>query len=124
MGVFVDLAQLVQQGWGWAIPMLWLFWQGIGTKHIPRYDPMLAPLVSAGERLDTVEQNQEDIVERIEDLDEKQVHHIQATRANSRALDETTDVSIDADEIDGYLVDNGVPVTTFTIQTHSSRGED
>jgi len=119
-----QLSALVEQGYGWLVLLGWLIWQGFATKHISGHVPMFSPLLSAGERLDTLENNQKELIDRIDELDEMQVHHIQATRANSRALDETKDVSVDADKIDDYLVDNGVPVTQFIIERNSVSHSD
>jgi hypothetical protein len=48
-------------------------------------------------------------------VEEQQTHHIQATRANARALDEDRSVSIDSRRVDEYLLENGVATSEFTV---------
>lgn len=91
----------------------WIFWQVYAPKLLD-VDTALGPLFELPDRVEAVEDRAETLHETVSDLDQKQVHHIQVTRANSRALDERRDVTIDSEHVDEYLVDNGIPVAVLT----------
>lgn len=94
---------------------VWWIWQVYAPKLLDR-DTALSSLIELPERVEEVEERTSRLTEKVEDIDKKQVHHIQVTRANARALDEEKNVSISSDEVDDYLVDNGVPVAVFTTE--------
>lgn len=96
----------------------WLFWE-LYSPLILGVETRLSPLLGIPDRMEDVEETVDAAQQHIEEIDKKQVHHIQVTRAQSRALDEDKDVTISSEEVDQYLVDNGVPVTVFTRESNS-----
>jgi len=99
----------------WGVPLLlgWILWE----FHAPRLlgvDTAIAPLLELPDRVEHVEQRTDEIATRVEEMDETQANHVQVTRANSRAIDEESDVSVDPEEVDEYLVERGVPIVKLT----------
>lgn len=116
-----DITTLFTQGYGWVLTFLLVAYELYAPRFL-NHNTALAPIVrDVPERVSHLESQTEDIVDKtdkmhqhVSEIDKLQRHHVQATRANTRALDPQTDVTVDADEIDAYLVDNGIPVSQLT----------
>jgi len=91
----------------------WLAWE-VYAPRILGVNTAFSPIFDMPERMDDMEKQLEDNARRLEDMEEHQTHHIQATRANARALDDRRSVTIDSERIDDYLIKNGVPTSAFT----------
>lgn len=93
--------------------LLWVAYQVYAPKLIGK-PTTLSPLIELPDRVRDLEQTQEKLRSRVEEFNKMQVHHIQVTRANARALDaEKTQMTVDSSTVDEYLVDNGVPVDSL-----------
>lgn len=100
----LEVVELIRKDVGWLFALsvifyqiLWPYWE---TKFQEKIDSILKPL-----RKDINE-----VDEKVSELDEKQTHQIQVTRAISREMD-----GIDDERVDDYLVKNGVQVDEFII---------
>ena len=91
----------------------WVAWEVYAPKVLGT-ETALSPLIELPKRVEAVEKHTSHLQEKLEALDEKQVHHIQVTRANARALDEERNVTIDSENVDEYLVDNSIPIAVLT----------
>jgi len=102
----------------WGVPLLlaWILWE----FHAPRIfdvDTAVAPLLELPERVEGLEMKTDEIASHVEEIDETQANHVQVTRANARAVDEESDVTVDPEEVDEYLVERGVPIVKLTEET-------
>lgn len=97
--------------WSLIVIVGWSFYQFYAPKF--GVETTLSPMLDVPKRLGNVEQSTKDLSQKVEAIDDKQIHHIQATRANARALDPEKSVTVDSEDIDEYLVENGVPVAVF-----------
>ena len=101
----------------------WLAWE-VYAPRILGVDTAFSPIFDMPERMDDMEAQLEDTARRLEDMEKQQTHHIQATRANARALDDGRSVTIDSERIDEYLIKNGVPTSTFTQDENGGAADD
>ncbi len=96
MGAVTDLIYILQSQWGWLVTMA-VFLYEVGW---PLWQTRLQSLTNP-------------IEDKVDDLLETQVHEIQVIRAMSRELD-----GIDDERVDEYLVENGVEVDDFIIDSN------
>lgn len=110
-----DITQLIisNPGWGLSLVVAWLVYQVYAPKYLG-VETRMSPLFGLDERMARVEEQNTEQYDKLRELDEKQVHHIQVTRAQARAIDADTDVTVSSEDVDEYLVDNGVPVSMLT----------
>lgn len=99
--------------WALLAFVAWVFWEIYSPKILGTKTAM-SPLLDLPSRIDDVEDHTTHLQQKIEDMDKKQVHHIQVSRANARALDNDRNVTINSENVDEYLVDNGIPVALLT----------
>ncbi len=97
----------------------WVMWQ-VYAPQIIGVTTSLSPLFDLPDRINDIEERTDELRSQVTDLDKKQVHHIQVTRANSRALDEERNVTIDSENVDEYLVDNGITIAELTRRQHDA----
>jgi len=91
---------------------VWVLWQVYAPKFgVPT---RLAPLFELPERVERTEQRIEETSEKFDNINQRQAHHIQVSRANARALDPDKQVTINSNEVDRYLIDNGIAVSELT----------
>lgn len=100
----LEVYELLKGDVGWLLALgivfyevLWPYWE---TRFQEKISVLLSPLRSDINNID----------EKVTELDEKQTHQIQVTRAISREMD-----GIDDERVDQYLVKNGVQVDEFII---------
>lgn len=100
----LDLIELIRKDIGWLFALtvifyeiLWPYWE---TKFQDKINELLSPLRKDIDEVD----------KKVSELDEKQTHQIQVTRAMARENE-----GIDDERVDQYLVKNGVQVDEFII---------
>lgn len=103
---------------GAAVVVLWVVWQ-VYAPTLFGVETRLSPLFNIVKRTERVEDVAGRLSNRVEEMKKVQTHHIQVTRATARALDDSKDVTISSDEVDEYLVDNGIRVSDLTRETES-----
>lgn len=96
---------------------VWLIWQVYGPKF--GFETRLSPLFAVVTRVEEMERSLSSLKEQTTNIDTMQRHHIQVSRANARALDPDKNVAINSDDVDDYLVDNGVAVSELTKEPDS-----
>jgi hypothetical protein len=101
----------------------WLAWE-VYAPRILGVNTAFSPIFDMPERMNDMESQLEDNANRLEDMEAQQTHHIQATRANARALDDRRSVTIDSERIDDYLINNGVPMSAFTQDERDGMASD
>jgi len=81
--------------WGWLLPLAWVMWQIYAPKFFDR---------------ETLTSSFYNELERTKKL---QTAHMMVSRAMARVLDDDLDTSINSEQVDDYLADNGVTVEHF-----------
>lgn len=108
-GLFV----LFEPEWLVVVFFFWVMYQ-IYAPTLAGIDTRLSPLFEVPERLGEVEENTAEMREDVQNLDRQQEDHLQAIRANARALDPEKDLIIRSEEVDDHLLDEEVPITELT----------
>ena len=112
----------VDPAWAVLLVIGWIVWEVYAPVVLGK-ETRLSPLIGLPAKIDSLQERVHGVEERVEAVDEKQVHHIQVTRAQARALDDDKDVTMSSDEVDEYLVDNGIPVALLTRPVEETRGD-
>ncbi len=108
MGLFADFVSLFEQGYGWIFVTLLIAYQLFAPTIIDR-DTALAPLVrDLPDKVDKVDEKQDEIISDVDDLKHQQKTQMQVQRASARA-----NPQMDADAVDRYLLQNGVEPNEF-----------
>lgn len=95
--------------WAAAIILGYILYE-VHAPSILGRETALSPLLEVPERIEDVEEKQEQIIDNVEDIDELQSDHVQVTRATARAADEDVDENINSDAVDEYLVKGQIPI--------------
>lgn len=108
MGTFADITQLFAAGYGWVFIGLILVWQ-LYAPTLLGWDTALAPLVrDVPEKVNTLEDHQEDLKGDMDDVKEQQKVQMQVQRAQARA-----NPQMNEERVDSYLLENGVEPNEF-----------
>ena len=99
--------------WAAAVILGYILYE-VHAPSILGRETALSPLLEVPERIEDVEEKQEQLIENIEDIDELQADHVQVTRAAARAADEDVDTDIDSEAVDEYLVKGKIPIIEIT----------
>ena len=113
----VTFVEALGPEWGALVLVAWVLWEFHAPTLLDR-ETTMSPLLEVPERVENVEEKQETLVEKVEDIDDLQTDHVQVTRATARAVDDDVDAEIDSDAIDEYLVQGEVPVVRLTTDTN------
>ena len=108
----------------WSVVLIigWITWE-LYAPTVLGNETRLSPLFELPNRVSDVEETTKQVHHKVEEMDKKQVHHIQVTRAQARALDDDKDVTMSSKDVDEYLVDNGIPVALLTRPTNSDEDD-
>lgn len=109
----VTLVEALEPEWSAFILVMWVLWEFHAPTLLDR-ETTISPLLEVPERVENVEEKQETLVDKIEDIDDLQTDHVQVTRATARAVDDDVDAQIDSDAVDQYLVKGEVPIVELT----------
>lgn len=115
MGLFADIVSLFEAGYGWLFVSLLIAYELWAPTLLDR-DTALAPLVrDMPAKLDEVDERQSELQSEVsnvqsyvEEVQDRQQVQMQVQRAQARATED-----MDEDEVDAYLLKNGVQPDAF-----------